>query len=421
MQRQPGLSLSCVLALIGAVALLGACGGGSGAAGPGAGGGGMPPASVAVMPVVPLTLPAVYEYVGQTTGSRDVEVRARVPGIVLKRHYQEGATVARGQPLFSIDPAQFQAVANRAEADVAAVQARVAQASRAFARVQSLFEARVVTQREFDDAALADQVARADLKGAQARLAEARLNLGYTRVTAPIGGVASRSLVSEGTLVSGPDVLLTTITQNDPMQIRFGMADNDQLRRRDEVAAGRLVLPKGGVFEVEVTLADGQTLQRKGRLLFTDARISTSTGTTEAQAEIANPDGVLKPGQFVRVRLLGASRPNAVQVPSRAVLEGPQGKFVYLNVGNKAQPRPVKVGEQLGDQWLVIDGLKAGDPVIVDGTARIFFPGAPVQLAAASAPAAAPASAPGAPPSSAAAGATTAAPLATPAASAASK
>ncbi len=377
----------------------------------------MPPASVSVILVAPTTLPAEYEYVGQTAGSRDVEVRSRVPGIVLKRNYREGAAVSRGQSLFSIDPAQFQVVANRAEADVAAVQARVAQASRAFARVQSLFEARVITQREFDDAALADQVARADLKGAQARLAEARLNLGYTRVTAPISGVASRSLVSEGTLVSGPDVLLTTITQNDPMQIRFGMADTDQLRRRDEVAAGRLVLPKGGVFEVEVTLADGQTLQRKGRLLFTDARISTSTGTTEAQAEIANPDGVLKPGQFVRVRLLGATRPNAIQVPSRAVLEGPQGKFVYLNIGNKAQPRPVKVGEQLGDQWLVIDGLKAGDPVIVDGVARIFFPGAPVQLAAASAPGSAPAPSP----SSGAASAADAARPATPAASAASR
>lgn len=366
-----------------------ACSGGSAAPGPGPGGG-MPPAAVAVSPVQASTLPAVFEYVGQAAGSREVEVRARVPGILLERKFEEGATVRRGQSLYTVDPAPLRAALDRAEADAASEQARLAMAQRTLARLEPLYRARAVSQREYDDAASAEQIARADLKGAQARRAEAALSLQYTRVEAPITGVASRSLASEGTLVPGPEMLLTTIVQTDPIKIRFAIADTDQLRWRTESQAGRLVLPKNGAFDVEVSLSDGSTLNRRGKLLFTDTRVSEATGTHEAQAEIANPDGALKPGQFVRVRLLGATRPDAVQVPTRAVLEGPQGKFVYLALDGKAQPRPVTVGQQLGDRWLVTEGLKSGDPVIVDGVMRIG-PGAPVQAAPASAPAAAPA------------------------------
>jgi membrane fusion protein (multidrug efflux system) len=371
-----GLSRLCVFAF---PFVLAACGGGSAATGPGPQGG-MPPAAVAIEPAKAATLPAVFEYVGQTAGSREAEVRARVSGILLQRNFQEGALVRRGQSLYSIDPAQLKAAHDKADADVASAQARLAQAERALARMKPLYDAKAVSQKELDDAASAEQVARADLKGAQARRAEAALNLGYTRVEAPISGVVSRSMVSEGTLVSGPELLLTTITQTDPIKIRFAIADSDQLRWRTESAAGRLQLPKNGAFDVEVTLSDGSVLARRGRMQFTDTRVSEATGTHEAQAEIANPDGALKPGQFVRVRLLGALRPNAMQVPTRAVLEGPQGKFVYLAIDGKAQPRPVKVGEQLGEKWLVSEGLKPGDPVIVDGVMKIG-PGAPVQAA----------------------------------------
>ncbi|MFO1246011.1 MAG: efflux RND transporter periplasmic adaptor subunit [Ramlibacter sp.] len=359
--------------------LLAACGGGSG--GPGGPGGGFPPAQVSVMQVSLATLPATYEYVGQAAGSREVEVRARVSGILLKRNFREGVAVTRGQSLYSLDAAPFKAALDKADADVASAEARLAQASRTLARLKPLFEARAVSQKEYDDAASAEAIARADVKGAQARRAEAALNLDYTRVEAPIGGVVGRSQVSEGTLVSGPQVLLTSITQTDPALIRFGIADTDQMRWRQEAEAGRLQLPKGGQFDVEVVLADGSVLKRRGKLQFTDARVSASTGTTEAQAEVPNADGLLRPGQFVRVRLLGANRPAAVKVPTRAVLEGPQGKFVYVVADNKAQPRPVQVGEQLGDQWLVNGGLKQGDTVIVEGVMRIG-PGAPVQVAA---------------------------------------
>jgi membrane fusion protein, multidrug efflux system len=165
------------------------------------------------------------------------------------------------------------------------------------------------------------------------------------------------------------------------VKVRFGIADTDQLKWRNEVAAGQLLLPAHEAFTVEVKLADGSVYPRKGKLLFSDTRVSGNTGTVEAEAEVPNPDGALKPGQFVRVRLTGATKPKALLVPSRAVLEGPQGRFVYVVADNKAMPKPVQVGDQIGDNWIINSGLAVGDQVIVDGMARIFFPGAPVQIA----------------------------------------
>lgn len=368
------------LALALATALAG-CGRAGGVPSPEAGG--PPPAAVTVQKVAVENLPAVFEYVGQTAGSRDVEVRARVSGILVKRNFTEGGAVKRGQSLYSLDGALFQAALNRADAEVAAAQARLAQAERTLARLKPLWEAKAASRRDYDDAVSAEQVARAEVQRTLASRAEAALNFEYTRVEAPIAGIAGRSQVSEGTLVSGPQVLLTTVTQTDPIKVRFGVADTDRMRWRTEVASGALQLPAHEAFGVELTLADGSVYPRKGRVLFSDTRVSGSTGTVEAEAEIPNPDGALKPGQFVRVRLLGATRPNAVRVPTRAVLEGPQGKFVYVAAAGKAMPKPVTVGDQLPDGWIIDKGLVAGDPVIVDGMARIFFPGAPVQVAAA--------------------------------------
>ena len=349
-------------------------------AGPGANG--PPPAAVAVLTLAAASVAKDYEYVGQTAGSRDVEVRARVPGILLKRNFAEGGTVRQGQSLYSLDPAPFQAALKRADADVAAAEARVAQATRTLNRLKPLWEARAVSQREHDDAASVEQVARADVLGARARRDEAALNLGYTKVEAPLSGAAGRSQVSEGTLVAGPGTLLTTLTQTDPMKVRFGIADTDQMKWRNEAAAGQLQLPAHGAFTVEIKLADGSVYPHQGKLLFSDTRVSGDTGTVEAEAEVPNPGGALKPGQFVRVRLMGAVRPRALVVPARAVLEGPQGSFVYVAADGKAAPKPVQVGDQLGDRWVIDSGLVSGDQVIVDGMARIFFPGAPIQLVA---------------------------------------
>ncbi|MES2354188.1 MAG: efflux RND transporter periplasmic adaptor subunit [Pseudomonadota bacterium] len=345
---------------------------------------GFPTAEVTTVTVQPKTVPVTFEYMGQTAGSREVEVRARVNGILLKRNYQEGSSVKAGQSLFTIDPAQFQAVVARGEADLAGAQARLSQAQHNAARLKPLFEAKAVSQKEYDDAVSSEQIAAADVKSAKARVTEARLNLGYTKVESPISGLASRALRSEGNLVSGPDVLLTTVTQIDPIYVNFGISATDQLKLKHALDSGQLQFPQNGKFEVTVKLSDGGVYAHAGKLNFTDPRVSTATGTSDARAELPNAQSTLKPGQFVRVQLAGAVRPNAILVPQRAVLEGPTGKFVYVVKEGKADSRPVQVGDWSGDSWVVESGLKAGDNVIVDGVMKIG-PGAPVKVAQAGA------------------------------------
>jgi len=361
--------------------LLAACNPSSGPGAHGAPGGGMPPAAVSTMTVQPKAVLAPFEYTGQTAGSREVEIRARVRGILVARNFTEGGTVKKGQSLYTIDRAPFEAALAKAQADLAGSAARLEQAQRNAARLRPLYAEKAVSQKDYDDAVSAEAIGEADVKAARARLAEARLELEYTRVEAPVSGIAGRSLSSEGTLVSGPDVLLTRITQVDPMWVNFGIPDADRLRMRSEAEAGRLVLPKDDRFEVRVRLADGQMYGRTGWLTFADVRISGETGTSDARAVIENPEGKLRSGQFVRVTLSGATRPGAVLVPQRAVLDGPQGKFVYVvDEKSAAQPRPVEVGEWAGSDWIITGGLKSGERVIIDGVMRIG-PGAPVQAA----------------------------------------
>ena len=362
--------------LLSAAALLVAACGQQQAGGPG----GFPPAEVAVITVQARTVPVTYEYTGQAAGSREVEVRARVTGILQARNFREGAAVKKGESLFTIDPAPFQVAAARAEADLAAAEARLAQAKRNAARLKPLAAEKAVSQKEYDDALSAEAIGEADAKAARARLMEARLNLEYTRVEAPIAGITGRAPQSEGSLVSGPEVLLTTVTQSDPAWVWFGIPEGEQARIRREAEAGRLLLPEGGRFEATVRTAEGTVLAKAGRLSFSDIRVNPQTGTSEARAELPNPDGRLRPGQYVRVVLAGATRPNAILVPQRAVLEGPQGKFVYLLADGKAAAQPVEVGEWSGPDWIITSGLKVGDTVIVDGVMRIG-PGAPVKVA----------------------------------------
>ncbi|HTO47915.1 MAG TPA: efflux RND transporter periplasmic adaptor subunit [Burkholderiales bacterium] len=356
----------------------------------------MLPPEVAVIVAEEKRLPVAYEYAAQTAGYREVEVRARVTGIMLKRNYREGELVKRGQSLFQLDPAPFQVALARAEADLATAEAKQAQATRDADRMKSVIDIKAVSRKEYDDSVSGAQIAAAEVKGARARVAEAKLNLDWTRVEAPINGVSSRSLRSEGTLVSGPDVLLTTVTQTDPIYVIFGIPEAELLRIRRDVDAKRLQLPADGRFDVTLTLSDGTVYGKPGQIDFTDARVSTSTGTVEARAELPNAAGMLRPGQFVRARLTGAVRPAAITIPQRAVLEGPQGKFVYVvDAEGKAQPHPVQVGDWTGDAWVIDSGVAAGDKVIVDGVMKIG-PGAPVRIAAPAQPGDQKAAAPGA-------------------------
>lgn len=361
-------------------AALAACTPSSGheARGPGAG---RPPPEVSVVTVKPHAVPVSFEYVGQTAGSREVEVRARVTGILLSHNFMEGAAVKAGQSLFTIDPEPYKAALARAEADVAAARARREQARRDAARLKPLYAEKAVSQKAYDDAVSGAAIAAADAEAARARLDEARLNLGYTSVAAPISGVAGRALKSDGSLVSGPDVLLTRVVRIDPIWVNFGIPDSDRERLRKEVASGSMTLPEGGAMKVFLRLADGTLYARDGRIDFSDVRISPATGTQEARAELPNARGTLRPGQFVRVILKGATLPQAVTVPQRAVLEGPQGKFVYVvDAKGRAEARPVQVGSWSGESWIVTRGLKTGERVIVDGVMKIG-PGAPVTVA----------------------------------------
>ncbi len=345
--------------------------------GPGAG---MPPPEVTVVTVAPQALPVTFEYVGQTAGSREVEVRARVAGILLKRNFTEGAPVRQGQSLYTIDPAPFEAAVARAEADVGAAEARLEQARKNAARLKPLYAEKAVSQKDYDDTVSAEEIGAADVKAARARLTEAKLNLSYTKVESPVAGITGRSMRQEGSLISGPDALLTSITRVDPIWVNFGVPDNEQAQIQKEVKAKQLALPDGN-FEVALRRADGSLYEKTGRLNFADVRVSPATGTRETRAELPNPGGALKPGEFVRVILRGATRPDAVTVPQRAVLEGPQGKFVYLvNEKNQAEPRPVEAGEWAGQSWIITGGLKPGERVIVDGVMRLG-PGAPVRIA----------------------------------------
>lgn len=375
-------------ALLYSLSVLTACSDPSANAGEGAAAGGMPPASVNVLTVQPQSVPLLIETPALLAGSREVEIRARVSGIVEKRNFNEGAKVEAEQSLFSLDAATFEATVNRNKAELAAAQARQAQAERTLKRLDKLRKDGAVSQQSLDDALSAVDVAKADVKTAEAILQQAQVQLNYTEVRSPISGVVSRELVSEGSLVSGPEVLLTYVTQLDPMYVRFSVAERDQLRLRAEAQSGKVDLPKQ--WQVKVLLANGDVYNQTGIVDFSDVRINTQTGTSEMKAEIANPDALLRPGQFVRIQLEGAVRHNAIVVPQKAVLDGGTGKFVYVladgeHGGKVAMPAPVEVGEWVklnGENgWVIKSGLKDGDVVIVEGMARIFFPGMPVQLA----------------------------------------
>ena len=331
--------------------------------------------------VAPRNLPANFEYIAEIAGVREVEVRPRISGILEKWNFTEGSRVSAGQSLFSIDAAPYRAALTRVEAELSGAQASLSLARRNSTRLKPLHEARAVSQKEYDDATSGEQIAEAQVKAAQAALTEARLNLSYTRVEAPISGISGRALQSEGSLVQAQLSLLTTISQIDPIHVIFSFAETEHLKLTRAVEEGRLVLPKGGKFDVTLKLADGSEYARSGKVDFTDVRIAPATGTIEARAVIANPQGILRPGQFARVTLSGGVRPDAIAIPQRAVLEGPGSKIVLtVNAQGIVEPRPIEVGDWAGDEWIILSGLKAGDQVIVDGVVKAR-PGSPVTIA----------------------------------------
>lgn len=396
--------LATNLLLCAPVLLISACGKqGAGAQG---GPNGMPPPEVSVVTVQARDLPIDYEYVGQTAGIRETEVRARISGILEKRVYEEGAKVKAGQVLFQIDPGSYQTQLASAEAAAGVAEAKLNQAKREFARLAPLAAEKAISQREYDDAKSNLEMAEASYKQVRAQVNEAKLNLSYTRVVAPISGVTGIAAKPNGSLVTPSDSLLTTIVQTDPLYVNFSVTEADFLKMNADVANGKLKLPgkrsnNGSLaFEVHVKQADGSIFPTAGKMIFTSEKVNPNTGGFDARAEIANPDGALRPGQFVRVMLQGGSRSSAISVPQRAVIDSPMGKMVFaVSPDNKLVPHPVELDGWSRGEWVVTKGLQSGERVLVDGFIKAHDPGmtvTPVPLGSAGAKAAAPSANPAA-------------------------
>lgn len=353
------------------------------------GGHAMPPAKVSVQQVTTQSVPFDIELPATLAGDKEVEIRSRVSGIIESRNFEEGQFVKSGQSLFTIELKPFELAVEKAKAALQAAKANVEQTKRERDRLERLKNERSVSKRDFDNSVSAYDVAIANLESAKVALKEAELDLEYAKVEAPVSGIVGRELMSEGSYVSGPSVLLTELTDTSTIRARFGFSEREQLAMRKDVESGLLSLPEHNEFDTTIILQDGSLYAQVGKVNFSDVRVNRFTGTSELQARIPNGNGELRPGQFVRVKLSGAVRNNAIVLPQRAVLDNGTGKFVYIATKNEqgttvALPAPVKVGEWVKlnneNMWVIREGLQTGQPVIVEGMARIFFPGMPVSV-----------------------------------------
>ena len=336
-----------------------------------------PPPEVAVATVTKGDLPLALAYTGRAVGSREVEVRALVSGIVLQRRYEEGSVVRRGDVLFLIDPDRYRAAVEQARAELGVERARLADARRTRERIQSLLDRKLVSQAQLDEAVSAFEVAEANTAAAQARLRTAELDLSYTEVRAPISGLTSREVRSEGSLALAGDEssLLTRIVQTDPIYVEFSLPEREAAQVRARLSAGRPTT-------VRVGLADGTEHPVPAELTFLDNAVEATSGTVRARAVLPNADGKLVPGQFLRARLEGVVIPGAVAVPRRAVMSSAQGSFVWLvGEGDVVDLRPVRLDLTVGDLVVIAEGLAGGERVVTEGVLKVQ-PGVKVAIAA---------------------------------------
>ena len=357
-------------------ALLAACGDKQQPAAGGAGGGAPPPPEVAVVTVQPGTVKLSTELPGRLEPSRVAQVRARATGILNKRVSTEGSDVRAGQVLYQIDSAPYQATQQSAQAQLAQAQAQMANASAMVTRYRPLVAANAVSKQEFDAAVAAEKAAQAQVAAARAAVRTADISLGYATVTAPISGRIGRSLVTEGALVSATEgTQLATIQQINPLYLNITQSAAEVLKLREALQAGKLARASGAeAARVQVLLENGQVYGQPARLLFTDLSVDPTTGQVNLRAEVPNPGGLLMPGMYVRARVEQAEIANAILLPQQAVTRGTKGDSVMVVAPDGAvAPRPIKIGGQKGQDWIVTEGLKPGEQVMVEGAMKLMM------------------------------------------------
>lgn len=368
-----------------------------------AGGAAPPPPEVGVVVATPTNVGLITELPGRLEASRVSQVRARAAGILQERLFKEGTDVKAGQLLFRIDPAPYAAASRSAEASLARAEANAAQAKALAERYKPLVAANAVSKQEYDNAVAAQKTAEADVGVSRAAVTTAKINLGYAAVTAPISGRIGRALVTEGALVGQGDATeLAVIQQINPIYVNFTQSATDVLRLRRAMEAGQFKRASGpNAASVRVVLEDGSEYPLAGRLLFSDLTVDATTGQVTLRAEVPNPNGTLLPGLYVRVRLEQAQAANAITVPQQAVTRTQQGDtLTVVEPDGKLTKRTVKISAAQNNQWVVLEGLKAGEQVMVDGFQKLQMmpPGTPVKAVPWKAPApAAPAAAAEAP------------------------
>lgn len=356
--------------------------------------GSAPPAPMApqveVVTVMARTVPDEPEFIGEAEASRPVEIRSQVTGILKAVLFPEGRAIKKGTKLYQIDPVPFEAAYKSAQARIAEAEARLVQAKQDLARVKPLLEEQAVSQKDVDDAIAEDLAAKAALQRAQADVIKAKFDFDNTRIIAPIDGLIERSRYYEGRLVSAQTDLLTVIHRIDPMYVVVNVPESFLLKRRQDAIMVGLQHPGLAQLKGTVIFADGSTYNHEGVLDFADVGLRTETGARRARFVVPNPDGVLLPGQFVRVRFKGTMKDHALLVPQRAVQQGPQGPIVFV-VGeeNKVEIRPIKASRWHDKEWIIESGVRSGERVIVSGF-HMAKPGAPVKPVPAAEPAAEP-------------------------------
>ena len=326
------------------------------------------PPLVTVVEIVQRDAPVSFEFVAQTQSSHLVNIQARVSGFLDKRLYTEGALVKEGEILFQMDAKPFQVQLAQANAALAKQEAAFETARLNLERTKPLAKQNALSQKDLDDATGQYLSVAAAVDQAKAQVEEAKLNLSYTTITSPVTGLSSSARQTDGTYINPQNSLLTTVSVLSPIWVNFSISENEMYKYRGQQAKGLLRAPAYEEHQVEIILVDGSVYPYTGRMTFAEPSYNAQTGTFLIRATFDNPEGVLRPNQYVRARLKGSVRPNAILVPQRAVQQGSRGHFVWV-VGkeSKIEVRPVVVGDWQGDDWFIDEGLRSGERVVVDG------------------------------------------------------